>query len=242
MPSSTRGNKGGTGGPALPRVHAQILSQQILEALRKMILEGDLPPGHRLIEMDLASQMGASRAPVREAIRRLEQDGLVEIFPNRGAVVVGVPEEELAALYVTRAAIEAQAFARAAQNLSPEQLDELRRLVDRMAELVDAGATEELVETDVAFHRLVVDASGYVVLRRVWHSLDSIVRVRTMQALERNAPSSQVFLEDTVRAHAELLEALAEGPPSRAADLVHEHITAVHGRLVEPFAANRADA
>jgi DNA-binding GntR family transcriptional regulator len=236
--SSTRAEEGGAKRPALPRVHAQILSQQILEALRKMILEGDLPPGHRLIEMDLAEQMGASRAPVREAIRRLEQDGLVEIFPNRGAVVVGVAEEELAALYETRAAIEAQAFARAADRLTPEQLEELRTIVARMGELVAAGATEDLVETDVAFHRLVVEASGYAVLRRIWGSLDSIVRVRTMQALERNAPSSRRFMEDTVRAHSDLVDALADGPPERAAQLVHDHITAVHERLLEDAASD----
>ena len=232
-PPSARARKGGADGPTLPRVHAQILSQQILEALRKMILEGELPPGHRLIEMDLAAQMGASRAPVREAIRRLEQDGLVELFPNRGAVVVGVAEEEMAALYETRAAIEAQAFARVARSLAPEQLEELRELVDRMGEQVARGATEELIETDVAFHRLVVQASGYVVLRRMWDSLDSIVRVRTMQALERSAPSSKAFLDDTVEAHAELLEALADGPPARASELVHRHITNVHRRLLE---------
>jgi DNA-binding GntR family transcriptional regulator len=205
----------------------------MLEVLRKMILEGDLPPGHRLVEMDLAGQMGVSRAPVREAIRRLEQDGLVEIFPNRGAVVVGIAEDEMGAIYETRAAIEAQAFTRARELITPEQLAELERLVATMGEHVRRGATAEVIDADLAFHRLVLEASGYAVLRRVWDSLDGIMRVRMMQALERNAPSSRYFLDATVSSHTKLLEALRDGQPSRAAELAREHLLGVAARMID---------
>jgi DNA-binding GntR family transcriptional regulator len=214
----------------------------MLEALRKMILEGDLPPGHRLVEMELAEQMGASRAPVREAIRRLEQDGLVEIFPHRGAVVVGVAEDEMGAIYETRAAIEEQAFSRACERITPEQLDELGTLVETMGEHVRSGMTAELIEADLAFHRLVLEASDYAVLRRVWDSLIGIMRVRTMQALERNAPSSRFFLDETVKAHGGLLEALRDGPPSRAARLAREHVSGVADHMVHAPDAARPTA
>ena len=73
----------------LPRAQPRVLRQEVLEALRSDILSGRTKPGSRLLEADIAQRMGVSRAPVREAIRQLEQEGLVEFFPHRGAVVVG---------------------------------------------------------------------------------------------------------------------------------------------------------
>src|SRR5688500_1498911 len=78
----------------LQRIQPRVLRQEVLTALRTAILANEITAGSRLLEADVAEQMGVSRAPVREAIRHLEQEGLVEIFPHRGAVVVGLPEAE----------------------------------------------------------------------------------------------------------------------------------------------------
>ena len=97
----------------LPRVHPRVLRQEVLEALRSAILNNRIKPGSRLLEAEVATRMGVSRAPVREAIRQLEQEGLVEFFPHRGAVVIGLPEDEIDAIYELRAQIEGRAIARA---------------------------------------------------------------------------------------------------------------------------------
>src|ERR687894_3249082 len=106
----------------LPRVQARVLRQEVLDALRSGILANEIHPGSRLLEVDVANQMGVSRAPVREAIRQLEQEGLVEFFPHRGAVVVGLPEDEIDAIYEMRALIEATAMARAVDRITEDDL------------------------------------------------------------------------------------------------------------------------
>ena len=214
-------------GKRLPRLQVRVLSQQLLEALRDAILEGDLPPGHRLVEAEIAQQMGVSRAPVREAIRHLDQEGLVEIFPHRGAVIVGVSEEEFEALYEVRATIEAEAFIRACARITTEQCAVLRALVEEMGQHVEQGETPELIEKDLAFHRAILEVSGYTVLRRVWSSLDGIMRVRTMQAVARPTNVARRFLERTVTSHLQLVEALEQNEPARAAELAREHILGV---------------
>jgi DNA-binding GntR family transcriptional regulator len=215
----------------LPRVEVRILSHQLVTALREAILSGDLPPGQRLIEAEIAQQMGVSRAPVREAIRHLDQEGLVEIFPHRGAVVVGVGDQEIEAVYKVRAAIEAEAFERACSRITSEQCAGLRTLVDEMGSHARRRQTAELIEKDLAFHRTVLEISGYTVLRRVWDSLDGIMRIRTLQAVARPTKAAQTFLEATVAAHLELVEALEAREPARAGLLAHEHIVGVARQL-----------
>src|SRR5918998_1914266 len=86
-----------------PLVAPRVLRHDVLDVVRTAILQGQLKPGDRLLEADIASQMGVSRAPVREAVRQLEQEGLVEFLPHRGSTVVGVPDEEIDAIYEMRA-------------------------------------------------------------------------------------------------------------------------------------------
>ena len=100
-------------GSTLPPVERRVLRQDILLGLRSGILSGEIPPGTRLLEIPLATELGVSRGPVREALRQLEQEGLVEFFPHRGAVVVGVGESEIETIYVIRALLEERAFAKA---------------------------------------------------------------------------------------------------------------------------------
>ncbi len=94
---------------------------EVLDALRRAILNDDMKVGTRILEADVAEQMGVSRAPVREAIRQLEQEGLVQFNPHRGAVVLGLPEAEIDAVYELRAVIESRAMARVATTLTPSR-------------------------------------------------------------------------------------------------------------------------
>jgi len=113
----------------LPRVHARVLRQEVLDAIRSGILANRIKPGSRLLEAEVAARMGVSRAPVREAIRQLEQEGIVEFFPHRGAVVIGLPEDEIDAIYELRALIEARAIERACATATDADLTRLEGLI-----------------------------------------------------------------------------------------------------------------
>src|SRR5262249_5790693 len=113
----------------LPRVQPRVLRQEVLEALRSAILNNEIAPGTRLFEAEVATRMGVSRAPVRESIRQLEQEGLVEFFPHRGAVVIGLPNDEIDAIYELRALIEERAIERACATATADDLKRLARLI-----------------------------------------------------------------------------------------------------------------
>jgi len=96
----------------LPKIQGRVLRQEVCDALRQAILAGDLPQGSRVLEAQVASSLGVSRAPVREALRQLVQEGLIEFYPHRGAVVVGLPDDEIDVIYQLRATIDAEAISR----------------------------------------------------------------------------------------------------------------------------------
>lgn len=215
----------------LPRVHHRVLRQEVLTALRTGIVSKEIPVGTRLLEAELSARMGVSRAPVREALRQLEQEGLVESFAHRGVVVVGVPEDEIDALYELRATIEAKAIARACASATDEDLAGLRALIEEMRDAVERWDIDAVAEIDLRFHGAIVTLSGFSLLRTIWASLDGLVRVRSYQALERPGPSAAYFRRDSIASHERLADAIAARDPERAAHLVREHILEVAERL-----------
>src|SRR5579884_3015211 len=144
------------------------LWETIVEAMRRAIVLGELPPGLHLEEPALARKFGVSRIPVREAIVRLEHEGLVRIEPRRGAFIVGVTEDDVGDLYEFRLLLESSAIRRAAQRIDDVGLAQLRELVDQMAEAVHRGQTVHMVGPDVDFHRAIVGQSGSRQLQAAW--------------------------------------------------------------------------
>lgn len=136
-------------------------SEQAYERIRAEILSGRLPPGHRLIEAELTALCGVSRTPVREALRRIVNEGLAEFSPNQGAQVADLAAEDLEALYDLRTLIEGYGAARAALRISPSQIAELERLADQMEQLVAAGAdgAPEAAGANSRFHRVILEAA-----------------------------------------------------------------------------------
>jgi DNA-binding GntR family transcriptional regulator len=199
----------------------------VLGALRNAILARDIPPGARLLEAEVAGRMGVSRAPVREAIRQLEQEGLVEFFPHRGAVVIGLPDDEIDAVYELRALVEEKAIARACGRAGEADLEGLERIIEEMRAAHARRDIDELAEADLRFHGAIVTLSGFSLLRHVWSSLDGLVRVRSYQALERPGRAAEYFLRGSIASHAELVAAIRQRDPDTAARLVRRHILEV---------------
>jgi DNA-binding GntR family transcriptional regulator len=214
-------------GMNLQRIKPRVLRQEVLTALRTAILANEITAGSRLLEADVAEQMGVSRAPVREAIRHLEQEGLVEIFPHRGAVVVGLPETEIDAIYELRAVIEGRATAASVGVVGEEELARLEALVDEMRGAIKAQEVDAIAEFDLRFHGLIVEWSGLTLLRHIWSSLDGLVRVRSYQALDRPGSTAKYFLKNAASSHTILVDAIRAGDADAAAALARQHVLEV---------------
>ena len=215
----------------LPRVQPRVLRQEVLEALRSAILNNRIKPGSRLLEAEVATRMGVSRAPVREAIRQLEQEGLVEFFPHRGAVVIGLPEDEIDAIYELRAQIEARAIARACETATEADLQRLDSLIVDMQRALKARDIDEVAEIDLRFHGTIVELSGFSLLRHIWQSLDGLVRVRSYQALDRPGRAAAYFLSGSIASNSILVDALRKRDPEHAASAARAHILDVAHQL-----------
>lgn len=211
----------------LRKVRPRILRQEVLTALRTAILANEITAGSRILEADVAEQMGVSRAPVREAIRHLEQEGLVELFPNRGAVVVGLPEAEIDAIYELRAVLEGRAIAAAVDVVGEADLVRLEALIVEMGRAIGAHEIETVADLDLQFHGLIVEWSGMTLLRHIWSGLDGLVRVRSYQALDRPGATAQYFLTNAESSHSVLVAALRDGDPEAAAALARQHVLEV---------------
>ena len=194
-----------------------MLRDQIKEVLLARILEGDYAPGQRIVELQVAHEFGVSQAPVREALRELEALRLIVSEPHRGARVREVTARELAEIYPVRAALEEEA-ARAAAVRMGGKVDALEREYKAMRKAAERDDAHGLVRHDVAFHRVIVEASGNQTLLELWTSLR--VEARTVITLVKDRPD----LRDVAEMHAPLIEAFRSGDPRRCGRMMREHV------------------
>jgi DNA-binding GntR family transcriptional regulator len=193
-----------------------VLREQIRELLLERILKGELQPGHRLVELQIAQELGTSQAPVREALRELQSLGFVEHEPYRGTRVRRITEGELAEIYPVRAALEELAAQEAASKLDGK-VEELEREFEAMREAADRDDLQDLAAHDATFHRLIVEAAGNKVLLDTWRTLRVEARV-VVAALK-----TDIDLQELAELHRPLLEALKEGSPEKAGGALRQH-------------------
>lgn len=134
------------------------LTARVFRQIERDILEGTYPTGTALTEHRLSEELGVSRTPVREALFQLEQEGLVHITPNKGAVVVGISEKDIDDIYTIRVMIEGLASRWAAERITEEELSKLTEIIDLQRFYVDRGDTVQGWSLDTAFHALLYDA------------------------------------------------------------------------------------
>jgi DNA-binding GntR family transcriptional regulator len=177
--------------------------QQVIEALRTAIISGRFEPGDRLIESALSAELGTSRGPVREALKQLENEGLVMSFPYRGAVVLGVSDEEVQEVLIPiRLTLERYSWALALEKLTDDDFAELGKQIWRMEQAGKADDLLKLVEADLAFHEIVISASGQQHTVQIWRTIWPRIRAYFYR-YERFRS-----FEATVEEHRELLDAL----------------------------------
>ncbi len=178
------------------------LHEEVLDMLRRAITSGELKPGQRILEVELAQQLQVSRATLREALRRLEEDGLVVTQPHRGTYVNKLSAEDVHQLFQLRGLIEAHALRTIAPRLNEEQIAGLQVIVDRFA-ATPAVRTPERIELDLQFHEAICELAGNRYLTQVWRNVRS--HLRAVLATSRRHDLSPILIAEE---HQRVVDAL----------------------------------
>lgn len=194
--------------------------------LERMILAGDLPAGSKLRETEVASMLGVSRGPVREAFRALEESGLVRLEKNRGVFVRQIDIAEADQIFELRAVLDEFAGRRAAQNATPAQAGELRALVDRMETAVERGDVDGYHAANLAFHDRIVELAGNPKLTFVYRRLVNELHLHRRAALGQTG-----ILPVSMREHRTIVEHIAARRAAAAGRALHEHASASRERV-----------
>jgi DNA-binding GntR family transcriptional regulator len=207
---------------ALPQIAPASMRRRASDVLRAAIVNGQLVPGDRLKETDLAERFGISRAPVREALRELEHEGLVVSLPYRATEVVGISQEEVEEVLVPiRITLESFAFRKALPLLTHADFATLEQLVGTMRAAGKRADLDALAEADVRFHEVMIERSGQHHCAQLWRSIEPRVRAYFRRDASAHARADADEVADE---HDELLEAIRQGDEAQLVATLERHI------------------
>lgn len=201
----------------LDPVRRRGLADEVADSVRAAIFDGTYPPGTQLRETELSSALEVSRGPIREALMRLEGEGLLRSGWHRGAVVVELSAEDVAEIDSLRGALEHLAVGLAVERASDEDLDALAHLADRMRR---AETAHELVALDITFHDAVYAAADHRRLQEAWHTIRSQVH---LFLVSRIGVSVESYLATVPGEHSDLVDALRARDTEAALRLFADH-------------------
>lgn len=159
------------------KIELRTADHEVTENLRRVIVNGKLEPGDHLNELSIAEQMSVSRVPVREALRKLEQEGLVTRFPNRGCFVVSFSEEDVAEVFSLRAALECMSYEWALPHLTPDDFATLHTMIAQQNQAIREGHFDLLTELDMAFHEFICIKAKHTRLLKNWYAQSAQTRM-----------------------------------------------------------------
>lgn len=195
------------------------LRDVVFQTLRTAILKGDLKPGERLMELQLASKLGVSRTPIREAIRMLEQEGLARTIPRKGAEVAGMTEKDMEDVLQIRCVLEELAARLSCENITDDEMRELKIAMVAFEEKTREGNVVELAKADVTFHDIIYRAADNPKLLVLLNNLrEQMYRYRTE------------YMKDDrihpvlIREHKEMVKALENRDQELVAREVRQHL------------------
>lgn len=206
---------------------AKSLEESVYYNLEEEILGGELKKGDTLTETSLSKRLGVSRTPLRGALHRLAEEGLIEIIPNKGAVVIGVTSEDLVDIYKIRMRLEGLASREAALRISDEDKRRLADSVELSEFYIRKRDAEHLKELDSEFHNIIYRASGNRLLSKTLSELH-----RNIKAYRKLSLSVPERLESSVSEHREILSAIERGDADEADRLTLAHIEAALDNLL----------
>jgi DNA-binding GntR family transcriptional regulator len=210
------------------------LVQIAYDTIRESIVDGRLRLGEHIVEQVVADELKTSRAPVREALRRLQQEGLVCVRPRRGIFVREITAKDFIDIYNVRIAVECAAARLIVRILPP--LDSIELTIHQMAQAVKSEQLGKVVDLELKMHQQMCDLSGNDYLASVFHSLAGPIRM----ALGVDDAAFE-HLYDVVDEHLTVLEALKSGHADHAAVVVHQHIIATVGPVLSILGGDERD-
>ncbi len=195
------------------------LREIVFEALRQAILQEIIKPGERLMEKQLGEEMGVSRTPIREAIRRLELEGFVTIVPRKGAFVSEISLKDIKEVYEIRAALESLAAGLAAEKVTPQEIQEMQRCLQKEAELLENDDVVSTVEVDLDLHYIIFKAANNERLLATLNNLrEQLSRPRMIVT---SLPGRKVASHWD---HVKIVEAISSGNIELSEQLIWDHI------------------
>ena len=203
------------------------LEERVYIALEEEILDGTLKSGDTLTENSLSKRLGVSRTPIRAALHRLAEEGLVSFEANRGATVAGVSSDDLVDIYKIRMRLEGLASAEAAMKISEEDKARLYESVELAEFYINKKDAERLKELDSEFHNIIYKASGNRLLSKILSELHRNIKMYRKMSL--SVPDR---LRASIEEHKKILDAIARGDSDEADRLTKEHIGAALENLL----------
>lgn len=195
------------------------LRDVVFNTLRQAILRGELKPGERLMEIQLANKLGVSRTPIREAIRKLELEGLVLMIPRKGAEVAEITEKNMMDVLEVRKALEELAVQLACDRISEEQIIELKFAAKEFEKTLMTEDVTQIAEADVNFHDIIFEATDNRRLITLLNNLrEQMYRLR-VEYLKRPEWYPQLLSE-----HEEIIQSIEERHREKASEIVARHI------------------
>ena len=195
------------------------LREIVYEELKRQILVGEIAPGTRMMEVDLAEEMGVSRTPVREAIRKLEKEGLVTIEPRRGAYASGISIKDILDVLEVRQNLEGMAASLAARKVTEEEKQDFIRANAAYKAAILSGNTDEIIKNDEYFHQLIVNYSDNKTLTQLLSQVQELaLRFRYIYYDDFSR------YERMPKEHEEIEEAILSGDIAKAKVVAEEHV------------------
>jgi len=212
------------------------LRENVADLLRRAIIEGSLPPGAELTQAQIAEKLGISRGPLREALGRLEQEGLMRSIAYKGVYVTPLTKKYLGELSSMRAALEAFALSRSIPRARAEDIDRLNHIVDEMRQTAHEREARCLVQLDLAFHEYLVRIADHDLLYKMWKLLE----IGVQRCLHTRHKIYET-LDEVVGTHPALVAAIRDRDMERASQLLTEHIAEAGEQMCRHWAEDNPD-
>ena len=221
--------------PTITLLQTSSLSSVVQSELERMILSGELPPGEKLTEVALATRLGVSRGPLREAFRMLEEAGLVRTEKNRGVFVRSLPVEEAIDIFDLRATMEEFVGRRLAETITPAALKEVRAVVEQMEQAAKAKDAHSYHLLNLRFHDRVVELAGNAKLTAIYRKL-----IKEL-SLFRRLNLAATLLPISANEHRQIVKAIASGDTELAGRAMFEHVMESKARTLKNHPRSAAD-
>lgn len=211
------------------------LRDVVFNTLRQAILTGELKPGERLMEIHLANRLGVSRTPIREAIRKLELEGLVTMIPRRGAEVAQITEKSLQDVLEVRRALDALSVELACERISQEELEQLEQACKKVEEAIAGKDLKKIAQADVAFHDIIVKATGNTRLVQMVNNLSEQMYRYRFEYIKDESKHQSLITE-----HRIIFESLRCKDKETASDTAKLHIDNQEASVMEQIKRERS--